>query len=577
MSECISLYIHKQSNKAFIQRRSMKTLFTYIYLSFISVALISLIGCSGSSSDKLDSAFHLINERPDSAYTILRDIDYRDLSSDSLRAKYILAKAWTNIRVGRSLITDTLLNDAASYYISAGDTAKWVMASQLLSGYDFMKGDAESALRRLENMLPRIKNPELRWDTYIHLLELSMNSGNFSSTCNYADWLLNHTDVPEHLLKFAVAKGGAQYMQGHHNESLALFDSIISTGVVRKVSPGVAGEFYEEYAEILDGAGYASEAIDLIDSLYNDNRAVNDVEKVKLKLTRAQFYANAGNAEKAKKLLGSINHEGTKSVFEIYASIAMLRAALEFKETGVFPSHLMHKVSKNMQMNYQFAQFDRQTAMESVIELSDDNYELKLQRQRLWLMVLGVIILLIAGGVAVYIILSRRRQRMVEAEERVETLERMLNDTERAEEAGSVASDNAKLKAALLRQLGIFRTFAATPTPHSRDALKKISSVGNDKDAIESLVDWPEFYSMIDNLYDGFHAKLLRMYPDTFNDKEQQIIVLLKADFSTKEIGVLTEQSSATIYTRKSVIRKKLSAAANGDIVDCLDGKFKGV
>ena len=230
-----------------------------------------------------------------------------------------------------------------------------------------------------------------------------------------------------------------------------------------------------------------------------------------------------------------------------------------------------------MQLNYQFAQFDRQTAMESVIELSDDNYELKLQRQRLWLMVLGVIILVIAGGVVVYFILSRRRQRMIEAEERVETLERMLNDTERAEEAGSVASDNAKLKAVLLRQLGIFRTFAATPTPHSRDALKKISSVGNDKDAIESLVDWPEFYSMIDNLYDGFHAKLLRMYPDTFNDKEQQIIVLLKADFSTKEIGVLTEQSSATIYTRKSVIRKKLATAANGDIVDCLDGKFKGV
>lgn len=577
MSECISLYIHKQSNKAFIQRRSMKTLFTYIYLSLISVALISLIGCSGSSSDKLDSAFHLVNERPDSAYTILRDIDYSDLSSDSLRAKYILAKAWTNIRVGRSLITDTLLNDAASYYISAGDTAKWVMASQLLSGYDFMKGDAESALRRLENMLPRIKNPELRWDTYIHLLELSINSGNFSSACNYADWLLNHTDVPEQLLKFATAKGAAQYMQGFYNESLALFDSIISTGVVRKVSPGVAGEFYEEYAEVLDGAGYASEAIDLIDSLYNDNRAVNDVKKVTLKLTRAQFYANAGNTEKAKELLYSINHEGTKSVFEIYASIAMLRAALEFKETGVFPSYLMHKVSKNMQLNYQFAQFDRQTAMESVIELSDDNYELKLQRQRLWLMFLGVIILVIAGGVVVYFILSRRRQRMIEAEERVETLERMLNDTERAEEAGSVASDNAKLKAVLLRQLGIFRTFAATPTPHSRDALKKISSVGNDKDAIESLVDWPEFYSMIDNLYDGFHMKLLRMYPDTFNDKEQQIIVLLKADFSTKEIGVLTEQSSATIYTRKSVIRKKLSAAANGDIVDCLDGKFKGV
>lgn len=555
----------------------MRTLFTHIYLLLISVTIISLVGCTGSSSDRLDSAFHLVNERPDSAYTILRDIDYNDLASDSLRAKYILTQALANIRVGRSLITDTLLNDAASYYISAGDTAKWALSSQLLSGYDFMKGDPETALRRLENMLPRIKNSELLWDTYIHLLELSLNSGNFAKADGYADWLKNHTDVPEDLLKFTTAKGAARYMQGYHKESLALFDSVITAGIVKKVKPEVAGIFYEEYAEILNGAGYASKSVDIIDSIYSKKEKINDVEKVGMTLSLAQFYANSGNTEKAKQLLGGINHEATKSVFEVYVSIAMLKAALEFKETGIFPSNLMHKVSKNVQLNYQFAQFDRQTAMESVIELGEDNYELKLQRQRLWMLVSGIVILLIASGAVVYFILSRRRQRIIEAEERVETLERMLNDSERAEEGRSVASDDAKLKAVLLRQLGIFRTFASTPTPHSRDALKKISAVGNEKGSIESLVNWPEFYSMIDNLYNDFHTKLLRKYPDTFNDKEQQIIVLLKAGFSTKEIGVLTEQSSATIYTRKSAIRKKLATAANGDIIAHLEEQFKGI
>jgi DNA-binding NarL/FixJ family response regulator len=59
-----------------------------------------------------------------------------------------------------------------------------------------------------------------------------------------------------------------------------------------------------------------------------------------------------------------------------------------------------------------------------------------------------------------------------------------------------------------------------------------------------------------------------------FNDKEQQIIVLLKAGFSTKEISVLTEQSSATIYTRKSVIRKKLATPEDGDFTAQLDAQF---
>lgn len=225
-----------------------------------------------------------------------------------------------------------------------------------------------------------------------------------------------------------------------------------------------------------------------------------------------------------------------------------------------------------MQRNYRFAQFDRQTALESVMELNDDNYELKLQRQRLWLLVLGISIVVVVCGITVYFVLARRKQRMVEAEERVETLERMLRDTERAD-----SSDSDKLKAALLRQLGIFKTFAGTPTPQSRDALKKISTVGNDGSSIESLVDWQDFYSMIDNLYDGFHAKLVDRYPGMFNDKEQQIIVLLKAGFSTKEIGVLTEQSSATIYTRKSVIRKKLGTPENGDFIAQIDALNNGV
>lgn len=529
------------------------------------VLAAGVAGCRGGDAGRLGVATRLVHQHPDSAYTILRDIDYGALDADSLKARYVLTKAIADIRVGRSLVTDTLLADAAAYYLSVGDTADWVVASQLLSGYDLMRGESGAALRRLEEMLPLISSRELRWDTYIHLLEVSLNGGDYASACDYADRLLRNTDVPEQVLRFGTAKGAAQYMQGKHSEALAVFDSIIAAGIAGKVSQGVSREFYQEYAEVLDGAGRSRRAIAVIDSLEN-------IDRVERLLSLAQFHANSGNTGKAKEYLDSINHDATQSVFEVYASVAMLKAALQFKESGRFPSELMHKVTKNMQRNYRFAQFDRQTALESVMELNDDNYELKLQRQRLWLLVLGISIVVVVCGITVYFVLARRKQRMVEAEERVETLERMLRDTERAD-----SSDSDKLKAALLRQLGIFKTFAGTPTPQSRDALKKISTVGNDGSSIESLVDWQDFYSMIDNLYDGFHAKLVDRYPGMFNDKEQQIIVLLKAGFSTKEIGVLTEQSSATIYTRKSVIRKKLGTLENGDFIAQIDALNNGV
>lgn len=545
----------------------MNNPYKYICSLIAAVMVLLATGCGVSPSDRIAEASRLSAHRPDSAYAILRDIDYDALTEDSLRAEYILAKAMTNVRVGRSLITDTLLNDAASYFISAGDTARWVIASQLLSGYDFVRGDSESSLARLEAMAPRIANRELLWDTYMHLLEISLNSGAYGKAETYADWLLGHTDVPEQILKFAAAKGASRYMCGDYAGALAVLDSVVSAGIPGRVSPEISGEFYSEYAEVLDGAGRSSKAIAVIDSLNRHGGPADVSEKMSRRISLAQFYADAGNTEKAKQLLDSIDHEATKSVFEVYASIAMLKTAIQFQETGRLPAGLMHKVTKNMHRNYRLAQFDRQTAMESVMELNDDNYELRLQRQRLWLLVSLISLLVLVCGVAAYLVLNRRKQRMVEAEERAETLERMLRETEKAEEGTGCQSDSDRLRAVLLRQLGIFKTFAGTPTPQSRDALKKISMAGNDGAPLETLVDWPEFYSMIDSLYDGFHSRLIARYPDTFNDKEQQIIVLLKAGFSTKEIGVLTEQSSATIYTRKSVIRKKLGCPENGDIV----------
>lgn len=554
----------------------MRTVLSYMYLLMAVIAMVCVTGCNNSAK-KLEAASRLVHERPDSAYTILREVDYNDLDADSLKAKYILTKASANVRVGRSLITDTLLNDAADYFISVGDTADWVLASQLLSGYDLMRGESETALRRLYDVTTRISNPELLWDTYLHLLELSYSSQDYTKIYLYADWLLNHTNVPAQRLKFATAKGASRHMDGNKTEALAIFDSIIASGVVAQVPQPVSDDFYCEYTEMLDGSGHSAKAIHILDSINRNGVKINNEEEVCRMVSMAQYYANTGNTGRARMLLDSINHDATKSVFEVYAYIGLLKTALEFKETGQFPNAMMSRVAKNLHRLHNFALFDRQTALESVIELNEDNYDLKLQRQRLWLIITGISLLLVIGGGAVYVMLQRRKQRIIEAEEHAETLERMLKDAEKAEKSKDSSSDSDKLKAALLRQLGIFKTFAGIPTQQSRDALKKISTAANGETSADTLVDWQDFYSMIDNLYDGFHAKLLKLHPDTFNDKEQQIIVLLKAGFSTKEIGVLTEQSSATIYTRKSVIRKKLGTSENGDIAARIDEEIKGL
>ena len=72
---------------------------------------------------------------------------------------------------------------------------------------------------------------------------------------------------------------------------------------------------------------------------------------------------------------------------------------------------------------------------------------------------------------------------------------------------------------------------------------------------------------MIDLVYVGFSTQLNNRYSGILNEKEIQLCCLLKANFSTKEINMLTRQSLQTIYQRKTQIRQKLSIPEADDIL----------
>ena len=82
-----------------------------------------------------------------------------------------------------------------------------------------------------------------------------------------------------------------------------------------------------------------------------------------------------------------------------------------------------------------------------------------------------------------------------------------------------------------------------------------------------ALIDWQSIFQMIDLVYDGFYTQLNNRYSGILNEKEIQLCCLLKANFSTKEINMLTRQSLQTIYQRKTQIRQKLSIPEADDIL----------
>ncbi len=77
----------------------------------------------------MTQAIQVLEERPDSAYVILKGIDYNSLTDDKDKADYILAHARANIYMGRSLIADTMIYKSAIFFKNIGDTTSFLDAS----------------------------------------------------------------------------------------------------------------------------------------------------------------------------------------------------------------------------------------------------------------------------------------------------------------------------------------------------------------------------------------------------------------------------------------------------------------
>lgn len=188
------------------------------------------------------------------------------------------------------------------------------------------------------------------------------------------------------------------------------------------------------------------------------------------------------------------------------------------------------------------------------------NLKAKNERQAAAIIIIVLAALIVCGALAWYAFNKTRRA--LEALESNEVLQKLIEESKATKTDMSI---NESLRKAMLQQLGIIKMVAENPTQQNREMLRKLSSVENGSDA--SLVNWESVYGMIDNLYSGFYSRLHKRHGDVLTDKEEQIIALMVAGFSTKEISVITGQTAATIYVRKSSVRKKLGVADKEDIV----------
>lgn len=550
----------------------MKIIIRLLYL----FCLQSLLSCSVRNEQKtLAITDSLLTTRPDSALKLLDEMENVGQMSEAGVMHYAWNHAMAHYLMGISLVEDSLVSHVVDYYRQQGDVAKLLDGYLLKASYLQWTRQDRAALKELEEGI-KIAHEQSNAGKWAQLVEqkvlLLNHSGNYAKAAKTAQMVLNgHYSLDRNM------RGRLLYALGislSHVGDMAS-DSCFKESISLSMEGGEeekAAERILSYADVLAARG------DYVQSnryLFHCQRFVPKyADSSAIYVSLANNYINLHQLDSAQIYLGraETNNRGVRWTkqgnLSHKASIEQLRNILNFGSGKPVSSHAFQHYCDSVTTvmieneNLSLRRLEAQNRLQAA------NYEL--HRSRL-LMLLGVVLLFLVllGGIGLaYWLYRRKYQRLAEAEERIGILTDMLDkaqqlpSTERGDE-----NDEVLFRKVLLQQLGIIRLVASTPTQQNQALLKRISAISGGEIPTHDLLVWPDLYPVIDRLYNQFYTRLMHHYGNLLTEKETQICCLLCAGFSTKEISVVTQQTSATIYVRKTSIRKKIGVPEGEDII----------
>lgn len=534
----------------------------------LSIAFL-LAACTGNRQETIADTDRMLEEDPQQALTVLDSLERLDNLSNEEQIHLAWNRAMAHHALGMSLAEDELLPKAIAYYRT--DTGKVVDSYLLEACYLQWTGKEADALKAIDKGLAEIAEPTKK------LPLLTAKAGIFERQREYKQAIATlkealGDDLPKRTQAILNYKLGLNLSLTGDKQSERYYDESIRLAT-ENGDTAMACEFLRNYADYLANSGQYHRSNDMYHRIGGMMPQVAEMSSIQMAM--AGNYINLHRLDSAR----ICNDKAVKSEAELeaqgFADIAR-RAVIEQERflldytSGKPVSYVAFaRYCDSLSVDVQMKENTSTRRLETKNRLQTANYELKIEKQRMGWLLSVAILLMMGGGIGGYLYYRRRIQRLAEAEDRVDTLNRMLAEAQShvTAEIQTATDDDVFFKKILLQQLGIIRLVASTPTNQNQALLKRIAGISGGEIPTDSLLVWSDLYPVIDRLYDDFHVRLKKQYGDSLTEKEVQICCLLCAGFSTKEIGVITQQSDATIYVRKTSIRKKIGAAEGQDIV----------
>ena len=557
----------------------MKKLLLYFALTVL------FAGCTTRDIQRIDLAETLLYTNRDSAELLLRQVERPDRLDDEHLAKYWFVTCDLHANSMQSLSEDSMICWTAEYYRKQWEKEHGDARNMMLSGleeamywwWNDNKEQAQQVLQRQKTYADEVAEltDDHVWQVVVLRVsgEIAMRDYDFERVRDCTEMLIGiddgkaiHLDEVERVYN---ALAIVYFSLGEYDKMAQCFDKAIQNA---SDSAFIVNVVQRNYADLLGEIGQTDRAIRMQEELAAQYRDADNWLLVESLYSLSRLWLNKGDKQRADRYMREAEelfsrYKNDATAFDPATEAAFLahRQVLDYALKGrydCFPlTQFNNRWSENDYVKYRIAEAKER----SIRDLRERNLYLTISRQRQAILIFALVVFALGAWLLVAYLVRRRRRMLMEKEEEIETLRTMLASSNKTD-------DKENVRKLMLQQLGILKTIAGTPTEANQHLLAKLMALNEDTAA--ALIEWQSIYQTIDLVFDGFYTRLRQRYADVLNEKELQLCCLLRADFSTKEINMLTRQSLQTIYQRKTQVRQKLGLEEGEDIVERLSSSI---
>ena len=537
-----------------------------------TILLLIIAILSGCNTDKsgetINRAEELLNKgKIDSALTVLNDIYEPQKLNAPQQAQYALISATCHLYKGLALTEDSLLPSALDYYRNATpcDSARLMQATILASRYHWWKGDKNEAYAVLENYAGKCNKSD-RIKMLFVIAALASDDYDYDKMYRTLSQLLRLYEPNDDRIYITRYNYGlASFYMGNETETKEILNDIDRYIKTQNDSIHYRKEGLRTVADIFADYGELHRAIELQNKALRNYAPGDSTGKSLSYASLSRYSLQLGNTAEAKRYMQLADDYATDEIRQDLSFVGLykiMHILLDYTDSRKIDlinwADFVNKLQDNEKHNQSIASAKN----EANNRLAEQNYKITITSQRHQIITLYVILSLVVLIILLAAYTWRKRKIAAEKDDELETLRQMVA----ASQSQSSEEDDRFFKKILLQQLGIIRMAAANPTAANQELLKRMQQIADKEVAVDSMLNWDDLYKTIDLTYNDYHSRLTAKYGNILNEKEIQLCCLLRANFSTKEISIVTQQSVRTVYQRKTVIRQKLGLEEGGDI-----------